>query len=78
MIGSALVLAGFVGLLWYLNGCDADATVSYLTENLGTVLLAVQIVVMCLLFATKHYIGGAIVMITTLLTVFGVTEAMGI
>lgn len=71
-VATATVAGLFVAVLWYLNGRDVPSTLDYVLENAGTVLLASEIVVLCLLFATKHYLAGAILLTTALLTVFGV------
>lgn len=71
-VATAAVAGLFVTALWYLNGWDVPSTLDYVLENAGTVLLASEIVVLCLLFAAKHYLAGAILLTTALLTVFGV------
>ncbi|MDO5862536.1 MAG: hypothetical protein Q4Q58_07090, partial [Thermoplasmata archaeon] len=58
--------------IYFAQGGDMGSTVSYVLSNRSTVALAVQIVAMSILFSLRCYVAGAILMITALLTVFGV------
>ena len=71
-IATAGVSATALILVWLYFGQDSERTIGYIVDNWSTVVLAVQICVMFILAATKHYIAGGILMVTSLATLFGV------
>lgn len=59
-------------LVWLYLGQDTERTVIFIVDNWSTIIMAIQIGVMFVLAATKHYIAGGILMVTSLATLFGV------
>jgi len=64
----ALVGVAAVILSYLYCGQDMSSTENFLVANLGTILLAIQIVVIFIMAVTKNYVSGAILIITSVLT----------
>lgn len=74
---TAIVGLAGVGLVWYLNGQDAGATIDFFVGNWSTVVLAVQLIVCYVLTAIGHRCAGFIVLMTALVTVLGKVAVVG-
>lgn len=69
---TAIVAIGSVALLYVASGQDVSATVGMVASDWSRFILAVQIVAAFLLGCLKHYLAGGILVVSSLLTLFGV------
>ncbi|QHK17672.1 hypothetical protein JS82_05950 [Methanomassiliicoccaceae archaeon DOK] len=58
-------------MLFAWSGYDLEATLSFLHGNWSTVLLAIQVMVVYVLAASGHRLGGLIVLGTAMVTIMG-------
>ncbi len=65
----ALIGVGAVIISYLYCGQDVESTEDFLIANLGTILLAVQIVVIFIMAVTKNYVSGAILICTSIITI---------
>ena len=71
---SATVIVGIAILvvIWIYVGQDPGRLIEYIRENLKTTILTVQVIAAFLLAATKHYVAGAILLLMSMATLYGV------
>lgn len=76
MVSLTTVATGIVGAVFCLalfawSGYDLESTIAFLQGNWSTVLLAVQVIVVYVLAASGHRLGGLIVLGTAMVTIMG-------
>lgn len=75
-VATGVVGAAFCLVLFAWTGYDIESTVTFLSGNWSTVLLAVQVIVVYVLAATGHKLGGLIVLATAMVTIMGKVMAV--
>ena len=70
-VATGIVGAVFCIVLFAWSGYDLEATLSFLHGNWSTVLLAIQVMVVYVLAASGHRLGGLIVLGTAMVTIMG-------
>ena len=67
-LAPALIGVCAVSITYFYCGQDMQSTENYLIANIGTIMMAVQTVVVFILALTKNYVSGAFIIFTTALT----------
>ncbi len=71
-LATAAVIIVTAAAVWIYVGQDPQSFLTFVRDNASELALAVQIGAMFILAATKHYLAGGILLITSVATLFGV------